>query len=359
MSSKAGRRKFFSRCACCEPGAAPASPARRTFLASGAAALGLGAATAFQRALPATAQTPAKTRIDVHHHFIPKFHIDSMMAPGRRTGAPPPPWSPSLSLEDMDKSGIATSILSIAQPGIWYGNNLDESRNAGPRSQRIRRQAGQRSSRPLRPLRLHRAPGRRRQPEGDRIRLRYAQGRRHRAADELSGQVSRRPIVRAGLRGAQPAQGRRLCPPDHAGLLPRPRPRHPARLDRIRHGFDAHDRARRVQRHRGQIPGHPLDLVALGRHAAVSDRPLHPPRRGTQAGASAQRPDAGVQEVLLRAGPGQYAGPDRGAAQDGRHLAGDVRHRLSVPRPAPRSMPASRTTASPRPTSPRSSAATR
>ena len=28
----------------------------------------------------------------------------------------------------MDKSGIATSILSIAQPGIWYGNNLDESR---------------------------------------------------------------------------------------------------------------------------------------------------------------------------------------------------------------------------------------
>ena len=28
----------------------------------------------------------------------------------------------------MDKNGIATSILSIAQPGIWYGNNLDESR---------------------------------------------------------------------------------------------------------------------------------------------------------------------------------------------------------------------------------------
>jgi hypothetical protein len=29
----------------------------------------------------------------------------------------------------MDKSGIATSILSIAQPGIWYGNNVEESRN--------------------------------------------------------------------------------------------------------------------------------------------------------------------------------------------------------------------------------------
>ena len=128
MSSNAGRRKFFSRCTCCEADAAPASPARRTFLASGAAVLGLGAATAFQHTRPASAQAPAKTRIDVHHHFIPKFHIDSMMAPGRRTGAPPPPWSPSLSLEDMDKSGIATSILSIAQPRIWYGNNLDESR---------------------------------------------------------------------------------------------------------------------------------------------------------------------------------------------------------------------------------------
>ncbi|MGZ3290965.1 MAG: amidohydrolase family protein, partial [Xanthobacteraceae bacterium] len=52
-----------------------------------------------------------------------------MMAPGRRAGAAPPKWSPALSLEDMDKSGIATSILSIVQPGIWYGNNVEESRN--------------------------------------------------------------------------------------------------------------------------------------------------------------------------------------------------------------------------------------
>jgi predicted TIM-barrel fold metal-dependent hydrolase len=83
---------------------------------------------------PAVAQTPAantpasKTRIDVHHHFIPQFHVDAMMAPGRRAGAPPPKWSPATSLEDMDKSGIATSILSVVQPGIWYGNNVEESR---------------------------------------------------------------------------------------------------------------------------------------------------------------------------------------------------------------------------------------
>ncbi len=130
MSTPAGRRKFFVRCTCCtQPTVAPASPARRNFLAGGVAALGLGAASSLGRVLPAAAQTPpAKTRIDVHHHFIPQFHIDAMTAPGRRVGPPPPKWTPALSLEEMDKSGIATSILSIAQPGVWYGNNVEESR---------------------------------------------------------------------------------------------------------------------------------------------------------------------------------------------------------------------------------------
>jgi predicted TIM-barrel fold metal-dependent hydrolase len=127
MPANAGRRRLFNRCNCCQPSQVSPNPARRQFLAAGAAALGLGAA-GLQGALPAAAQTPARTRIDVHHHFIPQFHVDSMMAPGRRAGAPPPKWSAALSIEDMDKSGIATSILSIAQPGIWYGNNLDESR---------------------------------------------------------------------------------------------------------------------------------------------------------------------------------------------------------------------------------------
>ena len=131
MSAKSTRRKFFRSCLCCEPSSFPASPDRRTFLAGGAAALGLGTLPGIGRiTTPAAAQpAPARPRIDVHHHFIPQFHIDSMMAPGRRAGAPPPKWSPALSLEDMDKSGIATSILSIAQPGIWYGNNVEESRN--------------------------------------------------------------------------------------------------------------------------------------------------------------------------------------------------------------------------------------
>ena len=78
------------------------------------------------RGRPAAAQSaPARPRIDVHHHFIPQFHIDSMMAPGRRAGAAPPKWSPALSLEDMDKSGIATSILSISEPSVFFGGHYN------------------------------------------------------------------------------------------------------------------------------------------------------------------------------------------------------------------------------------------
>src|SRR5262249_20216471 len=119
--------RFFRTCLCCQP--PRANPARRKFLAGGVAALGAAAIPAIGRTAPANAQAgAAKPRIDVHHHFIPQFHVDAMMAPGRRAGAPPPKWSPAASLDEMDKSGIATAILSIAQPGVWYGNNVEEAR---------------------------------------------------------------------------------------------------------------------------------------------------------------------------------------------------------------------------------------
>ena len=89
------------------------------------------AATGFVlgRVPPVAAQAPAaKRRIDVHHHFLPQFHVDAMMAPGRRAAGSPPRWSPASSLEEMDKSGIATAVLSIVQPGVWFGDNVEEAR---------------------------------------------------------------------------------------------------------------------------------------------------------------------------------------------------------------------------------------
>ena len=32
-------------------------------------------------------------------------------------------WSPQKSIEDMDKGGVATTILSISEPNVWFGDD--------------------------------------------------------------------------------------------------------------------------------------------------------------------------------------------------------------------------------------------
>jgi predicted TIM-barrel fold metal-dependent hydrolase len=126
MPVLAGRPSLSLRSDCCAPNRFSAGPvlSRRRFLSVGAAA---GAAAVVADGAPVRAQT-AKTRIDVHHHFIPQFHREALAS--RRGGAGMPAWSPARSIEDMDKSGIATSILSIAQPGVWFGDNEESRRLA-------------------------------------------------------------------------------------------------------------------------------------------------------------------------------------------------------------------------------------
>jgi predicted TIM-barrel fold metal-dependent hydrolase len=87
---------------------------RRAFVAQGVAA-GLAAGLAPL----ARAAAPKTGRIDVHHHFAPTFHRDAL---GSLRNGPWPKWSPAMSIEDMDKSGIDTAVLSIVQPGSWVGN---------------------------------------------------------------------------------------------------------------------------------------------------------------------------------------------------------------------------------------------
>jgi predicted TIM-barrel fold metal-dependent hydrolase len=103
---------------CCGEGA---GVSRRGFLAQ---AVGAGAA-ATAGLMPRRAAAQAKPgRIDVHHHYAPTFHRDAL---GAKRGGAWPKWSPQLSLDDMDKSGIATAMLSMVQPGTWFGN-ADEAR---------------------------------------------------------------------------------------------------------------------------------------------------------------------------------------------------------------------------------------
>jgi predicted TIM-barrel fold metal-dependent hydrolase len=82
---------------------------RREFLAGIACTLAKGAA--------------APHRIDVHHHLFPPAYRAGL---GDRA-AGLPVWSPAQSIEEMDKGGIATSVLSLSSPGVWFGN-VDESR---------------------------------------------------------------------------------------------------------------------------------------------------------------------------------------------------------------------------------------
>jgi 6-methylsalicylate decarboxylase len=60
-------------------------------------------------------------RIDVHHHFYPPAYLEMMQArgPGSEGGGFPgvQQWTPARTLEEMDRHGITTSILSLSPPG--------------------------------------------------------------------------------------------------------------------------------------------------------------------------------------------------------------------------------------------------
>jgi predicted TIM-barrel fold metal-dependent hydrolase len=132
MHRQAGRRGFFPQCVCCEPASAFAGPpvSRRNFL-SGTAATALGFAGASVTAPPASAQAPAALaaakprRIDVHHHIVPPVHAEAL---ARHKSTPPTKWTVEMSLEDMDKAGIDTAVVSVLNPGVWFGQKDEEAR---------------------------------------------------------------------------------------------------------------------------------------------------------------------------------------------------------------------------------------
>jgi predicted TIM-barrel fold metal-dependent hydrolase len=113
-AQKSLRHSAFRRCACCPPTAFPENPARRNFLAGGLAALGLGASAAAAAAQGAS----EKTRIDVHHHYVPPVQGEAM----GRHGGQAPKWTLQSSLADMENAGVTTAVLSLPPPGVWFGD---------------------------------------------------------------------------------------------------------------------------------------------------------------------------------------------------------------------------------------------
>ncbi len=104
-------------------------PSRRRFLgtmaAAGAAALVPGAGLLAQGM--GKGAPPAPYLIDVHHHFYPPAFKEAVNAfmKAHGGGRQPPlveKWTPAASLAEMDKTGIATAVLSCwSIPGVWLG----------------------------------------------------------------------------------------------------------------------------------------------------------------------------------------------------------------------------------------------
>lgn len=102
---------------------------RRTFLT---AVLGATAAARFSQGIAAAQQSTSAggpRRIDMHHHFAPPAWLADVK--GRPLLQPANTrWTPEQSIDDMDKGGVAAAVVSITNPGLWFGESAQTRRLA-------------------------------------------------------------------------------------------------------------------------------------------------------------------------------------------------------------------------------------
>ena len=103
---------------------------RRSFLTSTLASFGLAAsATLDPDALFAQGEAVRANRIDMHHHFSPPAWIAEVS--GRPLLNPANPrWLPEHSIEDMDRGDCAAAVISITNPGLYFGDRQATQRLA-------------------------------------------------------------------------------------------------------------------------------------------------------------------------------------------------------------------------------------
>ncbi len=65
-------------------------------------------------------------RIDIHQHFLPPFYLTALAERGIQLGAELPflEWDVQSTLALMDRHDIASAIVSISEPGIYFGDPL-------------------------------------------------------------------------------------------------------------------------------------------------------------------------------------------------------------------------------------------
>jgi len=111
-------RNHIFGCSCLRRNMAAASPGilgRRDVLAGFAATVVASAV----KPVPARAAETRPQRIDVHHNLSPPTYVAAANA--NHVGeAPMRNWTVDKSLDDMDRAGVATAMLSITTPGVNF-----------------------------------------------------------------------------------------------------------------------------------------------------------------------------------------------------------------------------------------------
>jgi 6-methylsalicylate decarboxylase len=109
----------------------PRMTTRRDFLTT----LSAAATGSMLSTLTSYGQAPAPARrVDIHQHFVSPSFLATL---GAKNAAAPVPgfaawkgYSPARAVEALDRVGIATAMLSITAPGVWFGDVQEARRLA-------------------------------------------------------------------------------------------------------------------------------------------------------------------------------------------------------------------------------------
>ena len=75
-------------------------------------------------------------RIDVHHHFFPPEYLERLIVWAKATGVGAAvqkaqvDWTIAHAVEEMDRTHLATAVLSTSTPGVWFGDVAEARRLA-------------------------------------------------------------------------------------------------------------------------------------------------------------------------------------------------------------------------------------
>lgn len=100
---------------------------RRTFLSAALGAMATSWCAGHR--LQAQSRPAGRRWIDLHHHFAPPAWVTDvrgrpMLQPANTR------WTVEQSLQDMDTGGVAAAVVSITNPGLWFGDAAQTRRLA-------------------------------------------------------------------------------------------------------------------------------------------------------------------------------------------------------------------------------------